>query len=206
MKKCFNLQNNVPSELYECVGNLKSALYKRLVIPGIILEILFVALFGVAIDSNIKFLTRPISGPPAIALQFAMLLCIYLCLPYFFVACTYSVILPYKYYKKSIGFIHSTRRFITYSIIEFLILDLLLCGGLVECYRWNYLYILNLPLVLGFSSFVLLMTIVFLYWCVRIYRCQKLRLFSWKTAEGLGLFLLVQMLAICVFALLLLVS
>ena len=199
----INQQNNCLLVSDEHIVKLKSELYKRLVIPGIILEILGVIIFGIAINSNIKFLTRPISGPPAIALQSAMLLCLCLCLPYLFVACIYSVILPYKYYKKSIGFIHTTRRFITYSIIEFLILDSLLCGGLIECYRWNYLYILNLPLVLGFLSFILIMTVVFLYWFVRIYRYQKLRFISWKTAEGIGLFLLVQVLILILFSLIL---
>ena len=61
--------------------------------------------------------------------------------------------------------------------------------GLVEFIRWDYVYILNQPVVLSLTGFVFMMIGLFLYWTIRVYRQQQIRFFSWKTVEGLGLFL-----------------
>ena len=173
----------------EKANNFDSLVFKRLVIPGIIIEVLLAIIACVPTGLNFNLLTRPIGGPPGIAIQFGMMPIVMLLLVYFCVAFVYTVILPYKYYKGTNSFIDSVRRFSTFSISVLLILDLLVIGGWIEFIRWNYVDILNIPIVGGLSMLAFVMTGLFIYWNVRIYRQQNIRFFSLKTLEGVAIFL-----------------
>ena len=89
------MRNNIDNK-----NNIRSSVYKYLVIPGIIIEILLAILICVPSDLNLNFLTRPVGGPPGIAIQIGMLPCIILLLAYVVIACIYTIILPYKYHNR----------------------------------------------------------------------------------------------------------
>ena len=173
----------------EKANNFDSLVFKRLVIPGIIIEMLLAIIACVPTDLNLNLLTRPVGGPPGIAIQFGMMPIVILLLVYFSVASVYTVILLYKYYKGSNSFINSVRRFSTFSISVLLIMDLLVICGWIEFIRWNYVDILNIPVVGGLSILAFVMTGLFTYWNGRIYRQQNVRLFSLKTLVGVAIFL-----------------
>lgn len=137
---------------------------------------------------NLNFLTRPVGGPPGLAIQMGMMPCVILLLVYVVMACIYTIILPYKYHRQSDTFLNSVRRFVIFSLMVLLALDFIATIGWIEFIRWDYLDILNIPVVLSITGLAFIMTIVFLYWFIRIYRYQKIRFFSIKTAEGIGLF------------------
>lgn len=170
-------------------ADFETLFFRRLVVPGIIIELILAFLIFVPTGINFDLLSRPVGGPPGIAIQAGMIPCVILALTYVAVACVYTVILPYKYCKRSVSFLSSARRFLIFSTVLFLILDFIALAGWIEFIRWDYFHILNLPVVLSLTGFVFTMTVVFLYWTIRIYRYQKLKLFSWKTLEGIGLFL-----------------
>lgn len=177
------MRNNIDNN-----NDLRSSIYKYLIVPGIIIEILLAVLICIPSDLNLNFLTRPVGGPPGIAIQMGMMPCIILLLVYVFMACVYTIILPYKYHRHSDTFLNSVRRFVIFSIMVLLSLDFIATIGWIEFIRWDYLDILNIPVVLSITGLAFIMTIVFLYWFIRIYRYQKIRFFSIKTAEGIGLF------------------
>ncbi len=177
------MRNNIDNN-----NDLRSSIYKYLIVPGIIIEILLAILICIPNDLNLNFLTRPISGPPGLAIQMGMMPCVILLLVYVVMACIYTIILPYKYHRQSDTFLNSVRRFVIFSIMVLLSLDFIATIGWIEFIRWDYLDILNIPVVLSITGLALIMTIVFLYWFIRIYRYQKIRFFSIKTAEGIGLF------------------
>lgn len=177
------MRNNIDNN-----NDLRSSIYKYLIVPGIIIEILLAILICIPSDLNLNFLTRPVGGPPGLAIQMGMMPCIILLIVYVFMACVYTIILPYKYHRQSDTFLNSVRRFVIFSIMVLLSLDFIATVGWIEFIRWEYLDILNIPVVLSITGLALIMTIVFLYWFIRIYRYQKIRFFSIKTAEGIGLF------------------
>ena len=177
------MRNNIDNN-----NDLRSSIYKYLIVPGIIIEVLLAVLICIPSDLNLNFLTRPVGGPPGLAIQMGMMPCIILLLVYVFMACVYTIILPYKYHRQSDTFLNSVRRFVIFSIMVLLSLDFIATIGWIEFIRWDYLDILNIPVVLSITGLAFIMTIVFLYWFIRIYRYQKIRFFSIKTAEGIGLF------------------
>lgn len=169
-------------------NDLRTIVYKYLIVPGIIIEILLAILICIPSDLNLNFLTRPVGGPPGLAIQMGMMPCVILLLAYVVIACIYTLILPYKYHRQSDTFLNSVRRFVIFSLMVLLALDFIATIGWIEFIRWDYLDILNIPVVLSITGLAYIMTIVFLYWFIRIYRYQKIRFFSIKTAEGIGLF------------------
>ena len=177
------MSNNVDN-----MNDVRSCLYKYLVIPGIIIELLLGIIICTPNDLNLNFLTRLVGGPPGIAIQIGMLPCVILLLAYGVIALIYTIILPYKYHKQSGTFLNSARRFVIFSIMVLLSLDFIATIGWIEFVHWDYVDILNLPVVLSITGLAFIMTFVFLYWCIRIYRYQKIRFFSIKTAEGIGIF------------------
>lgn len=177
------MRNNIDNN-----NDLRSSIYKYLVVPGIIIEILLAILICIPNDLNLNFLTRPVGGPPGLAIQMGMMPCVILLLAYIVIVCIYTLILPYKYHRQSDTFLNSVRRFVIFSIMVLLSLDFIATIGWIEFIRWDYLDILNIPVVISITGLAFIMTIVFLYWFIRIYRCQKIRFFSIKTAEGIGLF------------------
>lgn len=171
----------------EKTNKFDSLVFKRLVIPGIIIEVLLTILTWVPTGLNMNLLTRSIGGPPGIAIQAGMIPCAILMLAYFSVAFVYTIVLPCKYFKGSSSFLDSTRRFSIFSLLVLLLLDLLVIFGWIEFIRWNYVDILNIPVVGGLSLLGFIMTCVFLYWSTKIYRHQKIRFFSLKTLEGVAI-------------------
>lgn len=170
-------------------ANFETIFFRRVVLPGIIIELILAFIICVPTGINLNLLNRPIGGPPGIAIQAGMIPCMILALAYIAVACVYTVILPYKYCKSSSTFLDSARRFLIFSTLLLLVLDFIAFIGWTEFIRWNYVDILNLTVVLSLTGFVFMMTSLFLYWTIRVYRQQQIRFFSWKTVEGLGLFL-----------------
>ena len=170
-------------------ANFEPLFFRRVVVPGIIIGLILAFIICVPTGINLNLLNRPIGGPPGIAIQAGMIPCMILVLAYIGVACVYTVILPYKYCKSSSTFLNSAWRFLIFSTLLLLVLDFIAFIGWTEFIRWNYVDILNLPVVLCLTLFVLTMTCIFLYWTIRVYRHQQLRFFSWKTLEGRGLFL-----------------
>ena len=187
----------------EKINNIDSLVFKRLVIPGIAIEMLFALITCVPVGVNLNLLTHPVGGPPAIAMQAGLIPCVILLFAYFCVAGIYTIILPYKYYKKSDSFLSSVRRFSIFSILLLLIMDLVVVAGLIEVIRWNYIDILNLPVVVGLTLLSFIMTGVFLYWTIKIYKEQHIKLFSIKTFEGVAIFGGIMLLMIGLFWILL---
>ena len=177
------MRNNIDNH-----NDLRTIVYKYLVVPGIIVEVLLMILICIPSDLNLNFLTRPVGGPPGLAIQMGMMPCVILLLVYVFMACVYTIILPYKYHRQSDTFLNSVRRFLIFSLMVLLSLDFIATIGWIEFVHWDYVDILNLPVVLSITGLAFIMTFVFLYWCIRIYRYQKIRFFSIKTAEGIGIF------------------
>ena len=169
--------------------NLDSLVFKRLVIPGIAVEILLAIFVCLPTEFELNLLTRPIGGPRGIAFQAGMLPCAILMFAYLCVAFLYSIILPCKFLNGSCSFLDSTRRFLTFSIITFLILDILVFLGWLEFILWDYMYLLNVPVVAGLTALVFIMTSVFLYWAVLIYKRTNIKFLSIKTMEGIALFI-----------------
>lgn len=172
----------------EKINNFDSLVFKRLAVPGIIIEVILAIIICVPAGLNMNLLTRPIGGPPGIAIQAGMIPFTILMLVYFSVAFVYTIVLPCKYFKGSRSFLDSIRRFSIFSLLVLLLLDLLVICGWIEFIRWNYVDILNIPVAGGLSALGLIMTGVFLYWSIKIYRQQKIRLFSLKTLEGVAVF------------------
>lgn len=170
-------------------ANFETIFFRRVVVPGIIIELILAFIICVPTGINLNLLNRQIGGAPGIAIQAGMIPCMILALAYIAVACVYTVILPYKYCKSSSTFLDSARRFLIFSTLLLLVLDFIAFIGWTEFIRWNYVDILNLTVVLSLTGFVFMMTSLFLYWTIRVYRQQQIRFFSWKTVEGLGLFL-----------------
>ena len=193
----------------EKTNSFESLVFKRFVIPGIIIEVLL-ALYTLGMGNpmlptglNLSLLSRPIGGPPAIAMQAGMIPCVILMLAFLSVSWIYTVVFLYKYYKESSTFLNSIRRFLIFGLLVLLILDLLALSGWIEFIRWEYVHIMNLPVVITLTSLVYIMTGVFLYWTIRTYRNQEVKFFSLKTLEGVALF--VVSLVLIIGALLLLV-
>ena len=180
----------------EKTNNFDSLVFKRLVIPGIIIEILLAII--TCLPPGLKLLTHPVGGPPGIAIQAAMIPCTILMLVYFSVSFVYTIVLPCKYLKGSSSFLNSIRRFSVFSLIVLLLLDLLVIGGWIEFIRWDYVDILNIPVAGGLSALGFIMTGVFIYWICRIYRHQKIRFFGVKTLESVGIFVGTIVLILCV--------
>ena len=180
----------------EKANNFDSLVFKRLVIPGIIIEILLAII--TCLPADLKLLTHPVGGPPGIAIQAGMIPFTILMLVYFSVAFVYTIVLPCKYLKGSSSFLDSIRRFSIFSLIVLLLLDQLVIGGWIEFIRWDYVDILNIPVAGGLSALGFIMTGVFLYWNIKIYRQQKIRFFSLKTLEGVGIFVGTIVLILCI--------
>ena len=109
----------------EKINNFDSLVFKRLVVPGIIIEVILAIIICVPAGLNMNLLTRPIGGPPGIAIQAGMIPFTILMLVYFSVAFVYTFVLPCKYFKGSRSFLDSIRRFSIFSLLVLLLLDLL---------------------------------------------------------------------------------
>lgn len=148
--------------------DLESNLFWRMMVTGIVDEIVLVVICCTPIGMKINMLTNPMGGPPGIAFQLAMIPLAVLFLSYNCVAGIYTIVLPCKLFKRSDKFINSVRRFLVYGVMVLSMLDLIILSGLIEFIRWERFFLLNIPVVLGLTVFAFIMTTVFIYWTVRI--------------------------------------
>ena len=168
-------------------------LFNWFVIPGIITEILVIAL-----GLNLNLLSNPIGGPAGMVAGIVMLKFELMFLLYLFIAGIYCILLPYKYYKKTDTFMMTTRKFMKFSVIYLVIFDALILYQWYDCARWNLIRSLNTPVLIPLTIFVFFVTGYFIFWLTKVNRYQEVKFFN-KSTVGvvlgiLGLLLIVLML------------
>lgn len=184
--------NNVIKQDFE------SRLFKRFVLPGIVIEFLLLFLFFVPTGLNINVLSHSIGGPAGISAAIALSVFYLLLTIYLFVAGIYSVILPYRYYRRREIFVSTTRKFLTFSNMWVIIVDVLILLGFVEYARWNLENYMNLPVIFSLTGFTILMTCVFFYWTDRLYKYENLKITSKESIKTLAVTMLVLLLILIV--------
>ena len=152
---------------------LERKLFKGFVIPGIITEILVVA-----IGLNLNLLSNPIGGPAGMVAGLVMLKFELMLLVYLFVAGIYCILLPYKYYKKTDTFIESTRKFLKFSVIYLVIFDVLIIYQWYDCVRWTLIDSLNTQALIPLTIFTLAVTGYFIFWMRKVNQHQGIKFFS----------------------------
>ena len=171
---------------------LERKLFKGFVIPGIITEILVVA-----IGLNLNLLSNPIGGPAGMVAGLVMLKFELMLLVYLFVAGIYCILLPYKYYRKADAFITSTRQFLKFSVIYLLVFDALIIYQWYDCMRWNLIRSLNTAALIPLTIFILVITGYFIFWMTKVNQYQNVKFFNKYTVGVvlgiLGLLLFVLM-------------
>lgn len=158
--------------------DFESRLFKVFVLPGIAMEVILLFLFCVPTEFNINLLSRSIGGPGGIAASIAITMYYLLLTVYLLVAGIYSVILLYRYYRRRENFIISARRFLTFSCVWIVIMDVMIVLGFVEFVRWHLDSYMNLPVVFSLAAFAVLMTGVFFYWIKQTYNRLGLKVIS----------------------------
>lgn len=153
-------------------------LFNGFVIPGIITEILVIAL-----GLNINLLSNPIGGPAGMVAGLVMLKFELLFLLYLFIAGIYCILLPYKYYRKADAFITSTRQFLKFSVIYLLVFDALIIYQWYDCARWNLIRSLNTPALIPLTIFVFFVTGYFIFWLTKVNRYQDVKFNTKSTIE-----------------------
>ena len=158
--------------------DFESRLFKSFVLPGIALEVLLLLLFCVPTGLTINLLRHSIGGPRGIVASFAMNMYYQLLTEYLLVAGIYSVILFYRYYRRREKFITSARRFLMYSCVWIVIMDVMVALGFVEFVRWNLDAYMNIPVVVVLTCLAGLMTVFFIYWTRQVYKSLGLKVIS----------------------------
>lgn len=171
-------------------------LFNWFVIPGIIIEISLIAL-----SVNINLLSRPIGGPAGMVAGLVMLKFELMFLAYLLIAAIYSIILPYKYYKKTCEFVNSTRKFLKFSVIYLTILDALIIYQWYDCVRWNLIDSLNTPVLIPLTVFSLIVTGVFIFWMIKVNQYQNVKFFDKSFIKTLCRILGLLLLIVLVFIL-----
>ena len=168
-------------------------LFNWFVIPGIITEILVIVL-----GLNLSLLSNPIGGPAGMVAGLVMLKFELMFLLYLFIAGIYSILLPYKYYKKTDTFAESTRKFLKFSVIYLVIFDALIIYQWYDCMRWNLIRSLNTVALIPLTIFILVITGYFIFWMTKVNQYQNVKFFNKYTVGVvlgiLGLLLFVLML------------
>ena len=162
----------------QTILDFESRLFKVFVLPGIAIEVILLFLFCVPTGFNINLLSGPIGGPGGIAASITMTMYYLLLTVYLLVAGIYSVILLYRYYRRRETFITSARRFLMFSCVWIVIMDVMIVLGFVDFFRWDLNSIMNLPVVFSLVAFAVLMTGVFFYWIIRIYKHLGIKVIS----------------------------
>ena len=165
---------------------------KGFVLPGIAVVILIILMLFVQPWISTDILTHPIGGPAGMALGFAMFLLAMMFMGYMLASIIYAVLLPVKYFKRSESFLGSVRRFVLFSDVFLVLMDVMLLNAYIESVRWNFFSSLNLALVVPMTVLILIMTAFFICWTRIVYRHLGCRFFTWKTLGEvvLSLFLL----------------
>ena len=169
-------------------------LFNGFVIPGIITEILVIAL-----GLNLNLLCNPIGGPAGMVAGLVMLKFELMLLVYLFVAGIYCILLPYKYYKKTDTFIESTRKFLKFSVIYLVIFDALIIYQWYDCMRWNLIGSLNTAALIPLTIFILFVTGYFIFWLRKVNQHQGIKFFSRSLIKTLFIVLGVLLLLCFIF-------
>lgn len=178
---------------------------KGFVLPGIAVVILIILMLFVQPWISTDILTRPMGGPAGMVLGFAMFLLAMMFMGYMLASIVYAVLLPVKYFRRSDTFVGSVRRFVLFSDVFLVLMDIMLLNAYIESVRWNFFSSLNLALVVPMTVLILIMTAFFICWTRIVYRHVGRRFITWKTVGEvvLSLFLLqVPAIVTCVYGLL----
>ena len=178
---------------------------KGFVLPGIAVVILIIMMLFVQPWISTDILTHPMGGPAGMVLGFAMFSLAMMFLGYMLASIVYAVLLPVKYFKRSDSFLRSVRRFVLFSDVFLVLMDIMLLNAYIESVRWNFFSSLNLALVVPMTVLIMIMTAFFICWTRIVYRHVGRRFITWKTVGEvvLSLFLLqVPAIATFVYALL----
>ena len=174
--------------------SFEKRLFKGFVLPGVAVGVLLVLLLFVQPWISTDLLTRRIGGPAGMTIGFAMVPFAFLFMAYMMVAVVYAVLLTVKYFRNSAGLIGSARRFMLFSDVFLVVMDLMILSAFIETARWNYISALNLPLIVPLALIAVSMTVFFVYWTGRVYQHEGRKFLSWKTAGSLGLCLFLLLL------------
>ena len=165
---------------------------KGFVLPGIAVMILVILMLFVQPWISTDILTRPMGGPAGMVLGFAMFSLAMMFMGYMLASIAYAVLLPVKYFRRSDTFVGAVRRFVLFSDVFLVLMDIMLLNAYIESVRWNFFSSLNLALVVPMTVLILIMTAFFICWTRIVYRHLGRRFFTWKTLGEvvLSLFLL----------------
>ena len=182
--------------------SFEKRLFKGFVLPGVAVGVLLVLLLFVQPWISTDLLTRRIGGPAGMTIGFAMVPFAFLFMAYMMVAVVYAVLLTVKYFRNSAGLIGSARRFMLFSDVFLVVMDLMILSAFIETARWNYISALNLPLIVPLTVIAVSMTVFFISWTGRVYQHEGRKFLTWKTAGSLGLclfLLLLPFILLCLF-------
>ena len=182
--------------------SFEKRLFKGFVLPGVAVGVLLVLLLFVQPWISTDLLTRRIGGPAGMTIGFAMVPFAFLFMAYMMVAVVYAVLLTVKYFRNSAGLIGSARRFMLFSEVFLVVMDLMILSAFIETARWNYISALNLSLIVPLTVIAVIMTVFFISWTGRVYQHEGRKFLTWKTAGSLGLclfLLLLPFILLCMF-------
>ena len=174
--------------------SFEKRLFKGFVLPGVAVGVLLVLLLFVQPWISTDLLTRRIGGPAGMTIGFAMVPFAFLFMAYMMVAVVYAVLLTVKYFRNSAGLIGSARRFMLFSDVFLVVMDLMILSAFIETARCNYISALNLPLIVPLALIAVSMTVFFISWTGRVYQHEGRKFLTWKTAGSLGLCLFLLLL------------
>ena len=184
------------------VISFEKRLFKGFLLPGVAVGVLLVLLLFVQPWISTDLLTRRIGGPAGMAIGFAMVPFAFLFMAYMMVAVVYAVLLTVKFLSRSAGLIGPARRFMLFSDVFLVVMDLMILSAFIETARWNYISALNLPLIVPLTVIAVIMTVFFISWTGRVYQHEGRKFLTWKTAGSLGLclfLLLLPFILLCMF-------
>lgn len=169
-------------------------IFRGMVLPMIGVGALLIFWLFVQPWISTDLFTRRVGGPAGMAIGFALMPFFIIFMTYMFVAVAFAVLLPVKYLRHSEGFIGSARRFLLFSDVVLVGMDMMLVSAYIGAVRWNYFSVLNLPMVVPLTFLAVMMTVFFIYWTRTVYRYGEIKFMSWKTARAIGLCILLLML------------
>lgn len=169
---------NIMMDKLNTITDFESRLFKAFVLPGIALEMLLLFFFCVPTGLTINLLSRRIAGPGGIAASITLTMYYQLLTVYLLVAAIYSVILLQKYYRRRDKFLTSARRFLMFSSVWIVLMDVMIAIGFVDFVRWNLDAYMNIPVVVALTCLAGLMTVFFIYWTRQVYNSLGLKVRS----------------------------
>lgn len=174
--------------------NFDKRLFRGFVIPGVGVIVLLILLLFVQPWISTELLSRRIGGPAGMTIGFAIVPFSVMFMVYMLVSAVYAVLLTVKHLRSSDGLIGSSRRFMLFSDVFLVVMDLMILSAFIQTARWNYIDALNLPLVGILTAITVIMTAFFICWTRCIYKHEGRRFLSWKTAASLWLCLFLLLL------------